>query len=179
MKLTKIKTLCVAAGRAELIVEMTQEGELRRQWISNGEALWLLTGLPCLEPENLPILLGLTNKQAEKLSFGLQPFPAEYDSSDYAASDRVIRRAACSISALGQDLLLLNGSQGTLLIQSAHIAPVWTETTMIIERRTKGGRTYIVLLDGLLVTGIVMPVPAQSLISETDKAALRLLVQQL
>ena len=42
MKLNKIKSLCKAAKRAILYNELGEGGELRRQWIGTGTAIYLL-----------------------------------------------------------------------------------------------------------------------------------------
>ena len=175
MRLNKIKSLCVAAYRAELMVETNAAGDIRRQWISNGSGLWILTGLPTIGTENISTILGLSAKQAEKMRIGLQGFPESIDSSDFAADDVVLTPAPCSVICRGVEFLLLIGSPGeTFTLEKALLGPIWTGNTQLVLRRTESGMLYIVVMDGLFVTGIVLP--TIGVLTRQDVMAIRPLI---
>ena len=176
MKLSKVKSLCTAAGRADLVVETNEYGDIRRQWISNGEGMWVITGMPTIGTDNLPTILGLSAKQTEKMRIGLQPFAEDMDGGDYDANDVVLTPAPCSIISRGAEYLLLTGAGKTLTVYKALLTPVWTEETQLVLRtRPTYGTPYIVILDGFFVSGIVAPVTG-SILSKQDAAAIRGLI---
>lgn len=175
MKLNKIKTLCVGAGTLRIFNELSEEGELRGQWLCNGAAMWRITGLPTIGTENIPALLGLSAKQVEKLRISIGDFPTAYDPGDYDSEDIVMQPAQISLKENGRENLILRGGSFVLTADAALLDPEWTEDTQILLRLDTNGKPYIVLLDGFFVSGIIMP--TQNILTDADREALMALLR--
>lgn len=175
MKLNKIKTLCVGAGTLRIFNELSEEGELRGQWLCNGAAMWRITGLPAIGTENIPALLGLSAKQVEKLRISIGDFPTAYDPGDYDSEDIVMQPAQISLKGNGRENLILRGGHFVLTADAALLAPAWTEDTQILLRLDTNGKPYLVLLDGFFSSAIIMP--TQNILTDADREALMALLR--
>lgn len=175
MKLNKIKTLCVGAGTLRIFNELSEEGELRGQWLCNGAAMWRITGLPTIGTENIPALLGLSAKQVEKLRISIGDFPTAYDPGDYDSENIVMQPAQISLKGNGRENLILRGGHFVLTADAALLAPAWTEDTQILMRLDTNGKPYLVLLDGFFASAIIMP--TQNILTDADREALMALLR--
>lgn len=175
MRLNKIKTLCTRTATLRIFDEISAEGELRSQWICNGEAMWRLTGLPTIGTENIPALLGLSAKQVEQTRISSGDFPTAYDPGDYDSGDIVMQPAQISIKENGRENLILRGGHFVLTADAALLAPAWTEDTQILLRLDTNGKPYLVLMDGFFLSAIIMP--TQNILTDADREALMALMR--
>lgn len=180
MKLSRIKTACVATGEFRLFNETDEDGMLTGQWIANGIACWKLTGKPTIGTENIPAVFGLSAKQVEKARISVQDFPEIYNSSDYDTEDQTLTVMNTSLRNNGKEyLVLMDQRKGEVyLADVALLAPVWTEDTQILLRHDTGEnkRPYFAVMDGFFVSGIVMPLSG-NILSKNDKEAMKVLIR--
>lgn len=156
MRLNKVKALCKERKTALLLNETSEDGELRRQWLSDGAAMWLITGMPTLGAENLPTLLGLEGKQVESMRISQKEFPVVYSTEDKLYADATLGETAISLIILGEEWLVMGGAGGAWLIPEKELRPIRTEQCSMALRRTEGGTPYAAVFDGLFLAGIII-----------------------
>lgn len=173
MKVKKIGTLCKARGRCYLITELTEEGEIKRQWISNGAAMWLVSGLPLLTESNLSTLFDYSPNVAEKIQIKAAELPQKiYDvTHDLRDGERLLQESSIRIRVDGDELMALTAGERVIWVRSEMLAPCWTKETQLVLRETGNGDDAVAVCDGLFLVGIVMPAVMQE---ETFGELLRL-----
>ena len=163
MRMNRVKVLCKERKTVLLLNETSEDGELRRQWLSDGAAMWLITGLPTVSADNLPTLLGLESKQVESMKISQQGFPEAYSTEDKLYSDSAMEETAISLNLYGEEWLVMGGAGGAWLIPEKELRPIRTEQCSMALRRTESGAPYAAVFDGLFLTGIIITGPSTML----------------
>jgi hypothetical protein len=163
MKVKKIGALCKAHGVCYLYDELTEEGEIRRQWISNGAAMWPVSGLPQLSEANLSTLFDFSESTVEKMEIAEKELPGwlcgvSYDLRDGEAQ---LQESNIRLRVAGDELMALTAGATVYWLRADYLKPCWTKETQLLLRRDEDGEAVIAVCDGLFLAGIVMPAVLQ------------------
>lgn len=156
MRLQIMKRLCRDTGSARLWNEADGDGNVVRQWITDGRVGVPVTGLPMLEAENLPTLFSLTPVQAEKMTFRSGPLPG-LDFGDTRADDRQLVPLRLRLEIEGKRLLPMTSINGLLILLDAERLRAVEAQEMRLFLRETGSVRYVAVMDGLFIAGIVIP----------------------
>lgn len=158
MKVKKIGALCRASGACLLYDELGVNGEFKRQWISDGGALWPVFGLPSLREANLSTLFDFTPQQTEKIYIKETELPEHLYEVIYNARDGEdeLQESPIRITVDGRTLMALTVGGGVKWLKAEELKPIWTAETRLVRRRTEKG-DVIAALDGLFLSGIIFP----------------------
>lgn len=160
MRVKKIGALCKARGICYLYDEVDEDGEIRRQWITNGAAMWPVSGLPMLRESNLSTLFDFQGKTVEKMLIkeAIMPEWLAGVLQDYESWENELQESSLRILSDGKEWTALDSDGKTTWIDAALLGPCWTTQTRLVRRETE--RTEVVaVLDGLLLSGILLPMP--------------------
>ena len=158
MKVKKIGALCRASGACLLYNELGEAGDIRQQWISDGAALWPVSGLPSLREANLSTLFDFTPQQTEKIYIKESELPGYLYDVLYNARDGEdeLQESPMRITVNGRTLMALTVGGGVKWLKAEELKPCWTAQTRLVRRRTEKG-DVVAALDGLFLSGIVFP----------------------
>lgn len=159
MKVKKIGALCKAQGVCYLYDELTEEGEIRRQWICNGVALWPVSGLPMLRESNLATLFDFSAETVRKMRIKESELPEPmYDvCHDLRDGEPELQESFIRVLRDGEELMALTSGTKVTWLKSALLAPCWTKETKLLRRQRKYGMEVVAVCDGLFLSGIIMP----------------------
>ena len=168
MKVKKIGALCKEAGKCLLFDELSREGEIVRQWICNGYAMWPVSGLPQLREANLSTLFDFTANATEKIYIKEIELPEAlyavlYDLRD---GERELTESTVRIKVDGKEIMALTAGEDVIWLNTKLLAPCWTKETQLVARGER-----VAVLDGLFLAGIIMPYNVQP---DTFRELLRL-----
>lgn len=160
MKITRIKALCKAALRAMIY------NDGGRQYLGTGEAAYPADNVG-LGKTSIPTLFdmpdALSDMTVEEMDMeysGLMP-TARLDGIAFERSGLLV--PAMAITYLDEPLLALTGNESreVLFVRRAYIdAAEKTEGYQMFHRQKNAhGEPLVVLSDGMMVTGIVRPIP--------------------
>ena len=156
VKLNKIKILVRQAKRAILLTEHTEAGEFRRQWISTGSAAYVLKGLPPLNTDNLPTILGLDGAALSKMAISADTFPADIDTGDYDAREKALLQLPCTVGLNGRELWLYRTDFQVWALDAAELVPIMGKAPKVCIRHTAAGDMLtFAVFDGLFLEGIL------------------------
>ena len=172
MKVKKIGALCRASGACLLYDELGVNGEIKSQWISDGRALWPVSGLPSLREANLSTLFDFTPQQTEKIYIKETELPVHLYEVIYNTRDGEdeLQESPMRITVDGRSLMALTVGGSVKWLRAEELRPCWTAQTRMVRRRTEKG-DVIAVLDGLFLSGIILPL---LLPEEYDREMLRL-----
>lgn len=157
MKIKKIAQIC--AGQKTIYVHnQSCKGDLVRQWVGDGVAMYPLDGLPYMDDEALMALFDVppdkrNNWTVRNVNLGsaMSLDDIDPDEVDILPYDLTVNN--------GQALMPFDGGvRGTLWIQQRYLAP--TDDIDIVRycaRPTKGGDRVIAVKSGLVLMSIIMP----------------------
>ena len=173
MKTKKIGALCKAQGICYLFDELTEEGEICRQWISNGAAMWPVSGLPQLRDANLSTLFDFSAETVKKMRIAEKELPATLYAvcHDLRDGEPELQESIIRILRDGEELMALTSGPKVTWLKSALLAPCWTKETKLLRRKREDGMEVVAVCDGLFLNGIIMPAVVQD---ETFRELLRL-----
>lgn len=136
MKVKKIGALCKAEGRCLLFDELSQEGEIVRQWISNGFAMWPVSGLPQLREANLSTLFDFSANATEKMHIKEQEIPGTFYEYLYDLRDgeRELTESSVRIRVAGEELMALTTGSDVIWLKASLLTPCWTKETRLVAR---------------------------------------------
>lgn len=155
MKLNKIKSLCKAARRVIIYNELGEGGELRRQWIGTGTAMYILEGLPILGPGNIPVLLGLEGNALNKVKITQEKMPEDIFTGDYDAEEPALTFIPCTVNAGGRDLVLFRSQFQVWALSADELGPAYAQALTCKMRWTPDGVPYFVIFRGMFLTAIL------------------------
>ena len=159
MKVKKIGALCKARGICYLYDELTEEGEIRRQWISNGAALWPVSGLPQIRDSNLSTLFDFSAETVKKMRIAEKELPATMYAvcHDLRDGEPEMQESIIRIIRGGEELMALISGPKITWLKSALLAPCWTKETKLLRRTREDGMEVVAVCDGLFLSGIILP----------------------
>lgn len=175
MKLKKVVSLCLSAGRVCLFDCTDTTGEIT-QWLGDGCAAYPLCGIPYLDEETFCAIFDVPEKKQEKLMIRKEPMPEAVSVVDCAAGDRNVDTAGIGITFGGTALvpLVSRGSTARRItfIQKKYLAPLEDvmDVLQFVQRVDANGQPYIVVLAGMLITAVIYP---QKTVCESFVEALR------
>ena len=153
MKIGRIENLCKSAKRITII----NDKSLRIQWIGDGCCLYPLFKLPKLTAENIFAIFDIPEDKQGKIFFDeREELPAGLDFSDATDEEAVVTPEKCSIVAEGSTLIPIKCSTGVMLVDKKYLAPFEEDATFYERQRAKGG-SYLVVKEGMLLAGVVLP----------------------
>ena len=163
MKVKKIGALCKSMGVCLLYDELTEEGEIRRQWISNGNALWPVSGLPMLSEANLSTLFDFSESAVEKMKIAEKELPGWLYgvSHDLRDGEPQLQESGIRIRADGEELMAVTSGASVYWLRADYLKPCWTKETQLILRRDEDVDAVIAVCDGLFLSGIALPAVLQ------------------
>ena len=173
MKVKKIGALCKARGTCYLFDELTEGGEIVRQWISNGAAMWPVSGLPMLSEANLSTLFDFAESAVEKMKIAEKELPGWLCgvAHDLRDGEAQMQESNIRIRVDGEELMALTAGASVYWLKADYLKPCWTKETALFLRKDEDGEAVIAVCDGLFLAGIVMPAVLQP---ETYRELLRL-----
>ena len=157
MKIKKIAQIC--AGQKTIYVHnQSCKGDLVRQWVGDGVAMYPLDDLPYMDDDALMVLFDvppdkLDSWRVREVGLGslVSLDDIDPDEVDILPYDLTVNN--------GRTLMPFDGgARGTLWIQQRYLAP--TDDIDIVRycaRPTMGGGRVIAVKSGLVLMGIIMP----------------------
>lgn len=172
MKVKKIGALCKARGTCCLFDELTEAGEIVRQWISNGAAMWPVSGLPILRESNLATLFDFSPETVKKMRIKETEMPETFYGilHDLRDGEAQMQESAVRILRDGEELMALTAGATVIWLKTALLAPCWSKETVLVQRECDDVKA-VAVLDGLFLSGIILPAVVQD---ETFRELLRL-----
>lgn len=154
MKLKKVGALCKAAKKCLLFDELSPEGEVVRQWISNGFAMWQVSGLPQLREANLSTLFDFSANATEKVHIKEGEVPGKFLDylHDLRDGERELTESSVRIRVDGEELMALTTGADVIWLNASLLTPCWTKEMRLVARGD-----YVAVLDGLFLSGIILP----------------------
>lgn len=155
MKLSAIQQICKGAKRIEFYTP--DDGV---QWIGDGGALYPLYDLPRLEGENVFTMFDIPENKRNKISlWEYGELPQNLYAGDVDEAESLVEQGNISVNLNGRSLLPLKTSLGAVYINQKYLIPFKDSENgvQLYERTTKGGKVYIAVKEGFLLTGIILP----------------------
>lgn len=131
------------------------------QFIGNGHAMYKAAGLPEINPENIPALFGLsqkdwidnwTSRRVPQTAVGIS-----FD--DFNESDELAEQPYTSIVLNGEVIrcFIGNRSKEMIFVKGWYIENLSSDETEYYMRRTHGGKPVLAVKAGLLTEAIIYP----------------------
>ena len=158
MKVKRIGALCKASKRCYLWNELTEAGEIRRQWISNGEGLWPVSGLPMLSESNLSTLFDFSPNQLKEMIVKEEALPEKLYGIlyDFAEGEEALQESFIRLRKDGTEYMALTAGSRVIWLATELLRPCWGNQPRLVRREIEESDA-IAVLDGLMLAGIIMP----------------------
>lgn len=158
MKLKKVGALCSANKAFRLFDEMRESGEIR-QWLGDGYAMYLLSGLPILNEDNVCAMFDVPEKKRKKCRCKQGPMPDTINPEDWEQGERIVSDDWPTVEYDGSVVKPLSTLGGITFIQDKYLAPLedMADYLQLYERKSADGQTYIVAKNGMEIAAIIMP----------------------
>lgn len=160
MKIKSIAAICKKSKRVVLYSKRNIEGDIVQQYISDGSAVYPVSGLPALNEESILTIFDIPEKQREDWFVKDADIPDGINFEDMDSSEQIIERAGLSIVYAGKTLKPLQTRHGLIFMESRYLAPISDvlDVMELYERATPGGEPYIVAKAGFLLQAVIMPI---------------------
>lgn len=157
MKIKKIAQIC--AGQKTIYVHNQEcKGDLVRQWVGDGSAMYPLDGLPYMDDEALLALMDVPIDKRDKWTVRDVGLGSLVSLDDIDPDEVDILPYDLTVNT-GRTLMPFDGgARGTLWIQQRYLAP--TDDIDIVRyyaRPTTGGGRVIAVKSGLVLMSIILP----------------------
>lgn len=171
MKLKKVAALCNRQGVFRLCDEVSEDGEVVRQWLGDGVALYPLDGLPLLEEENLRAMFDIKEKKRKKYYIRRSEAPGNLCLDDYDPGEQGLYSDWPMVEYNGFVVKPLSTPEGIVFVQNAYLAPLedMEDYLRLFERRTESGQRYIVAKNGMEIAAAIMPMDTIKMTGFVDK----------
>lgn len=158
MKLKKVAALC-SANKAFFLFDENREGGEVRQWLGDGYSIYLLSGLPILDENNVCAMFGIPEKKRKKCRTKRQPVSEVYSLEDWEQGERSLNDEWPTVEYDGRIVKPLSTMDGMTFIQDKYLAPLEdiADYLRLFERVDKDGNKYIVAKNGMEIAAIIMP----------------------
>lgn len=163
MKLKQIEKLCKSAGQILLFDEAPPEevDGVRlepRQWMSDGEAVYPLDGVPYLDQDAVHAIFDIDAKKADKLHVQHnQELPTWLDFGDFHESDSPLEPVKFKMSIGSDELTLFRDTDGGLIVIKAdYRKPLdnWKECECF-KRMSAEGNAFVAVMSGCVLRAII------------------------
>lgn len=158
MKLKKVAALC-SANKAFFLFDENREGGEIRQWLGDGYSIYLLSGLPLLDENNVCAMFDIPEKKRKKCRSRRQPVSEVYSLEDQEQGERVLNDEWPTVEYDGRIVKPLSTSDGMTFIQDKYLGPLEdiADYLRLFERVDADGNKYIVAKNGMEIAAIIMP----------------------
>ena len=158
MKLKKVAALC-SANKAFFLFDENREGGEIRQWLGDGYSMYLLSGLPILDENNVCAMFDIPEKKRKKCRSKRQPTSEVYSLEDWEQGERVLNDEWPTVEYDGRVVKPLSTSDGMTFIQDKYLGPLEdiADYLRLFERVDADGNKYIVAKNGMEIAAIIMP----------------------
>lgn len=157
MKIKKIIDLCKKQNVLILINDKNSEF----QWVSDGQAIYPLLGLPKFSLSQLCLTYDIDTKKQDKMSLQVwNCLPSDFDFSDTAAdSEELCYNVDFGFAFDDSSALPLKTKDGICFIDKKYLLPLADvrDAVKVYSRYDVSGRMYFVLKVGFMLSGIVTP----------------------
>lgn len=170
MKIKKAFDICKKSGS----IYINQNGS--EQWLSDGSAMYPISGLPLLTEESVCRLYDINDSRRDKISFNFIAGNPLFDVADITAEETEAVMWNISIAFDGYVLIPVSTEEGILFIEREYLKPLsdMPENEMTLTMRTDiRGEHYICVKFGLIAYAFIAPVKAinQSFVNNLEKLA--------
>ena len=158
MKLKKVAALC-SANKAFFLFDENREGGEIRQWLGDGYSIYLLSGLPLLDENNVCAMFDIPEKKRKKCRSKRQPVSEVYSLEDWAQGERALNDNWPTVEYDGRIVKPLSTNDGMTFIQDKYLGPLEdiADYLRLFERVDADGNKYIVAKNGMEIAAIIMP----------------------
>ena len=158
MKLKKVAALC-SANKAFFLFDENREGGEIRQWLGDGYSIYLLSGLPLLDENNVCAMFDIPEKKRKKCRSKRQPVSEVYSLEDWERGERALNDNWPTVEYDGRIVKPLSTNDGMTFIQDKYLAPLEdiADYLRLFERVDTDGNKYIVAKNGMEIAAIIMP----------------------
>lgn len=158
MKLKKVAALC-SANKAFFLFDENREGGEIRQWLGDGYSIYLLSGLPLLDENNVCAMFDIPEKKRKKCRSKRQPVSEVYSLEDWAQGERALNDNWPTVEYDGRIVKPLSTNDGMTFIQDKYLGPLEdiADYLRLFERVDTEGNKYIVAKNGMEIATIIMP----------------------
>lgn len=165
MKIKGIFAVCKKNKQVILFNRYNNDGETVEQYISDGYAVYPLSGLPVLDEESILTIFDVPEKQREDWRVECKPVPEGINFRDTDNGERIIEKQGdIAVAYAGKTLKPLQTHHGLIFIEGRYLAPVSDvlDVMELYERRMQSGQSYIVAKAGFMLQAVIMPYDAIS-----------------
>ena len=162
MNIKKIAAVCKARGRASLVNVADGDGVVR-QYIDAKGAWYPVTGLPLLTESNIPTLFSLSAKDLDNMVIAPCEAPEWINFSDIEKSETNADELPITVTYTGLELMLFQVNGETFVLDKMRLDPILKDYKEDVELWLRGtkDKPYFAVKVGLMVVGIVLPMPMQ------------------
>ena len=159
MKIKNIAAICKKTKQIVLFNKRDDDGDTIAQYISDGCAVYPISGLPELDEESILTIFDVPEKDREKWFVKYAAMPREINFEDIDANEKPVIEGNLSIVFAGTTLKPLQTRRGLVFIESRYLSPVSDvlDVLSLYERFTPSGTPYIVAKAGFLLQAVIMP----------------------
>lgn len=160
MKLKKVAALCARVRVFHLYDEVSEDGELIRQWLGDGCSAYPLSGLPVLDESNLCAMFDIPEKKRLKCSFSRKPMPDSLNVEDYARGEQTLYDEWPTVEHNGYVVKPLSTNDSIMFVQTGYLSPLedMADYLRFYKRVNDAGQRYIVAKNGMEIVAVIMPV---------------------
>ena len=128
------------------------------QWISDGNAVFLMSGMPHFDRASLFEAYDIPAKQQKKIVSRHCKLPEEYCFEDFSDNETEIEQCPISVRIGALDITPYMTSQGIAFINSEYLVPISDaedDNITFWERATEDGEMYFAIKNGMILIGII------------------------
>lgn len=163
MKLSKVAAAFKPSKTARIVVRTDENGEIKRQFVTNGAALYPLDGLPMLDEQSILSVFDIPkDKQSEWITKVESANESEFLKAvleDNDDSDTEIHHTGMMFDYMDTTMIAYFSQSGVVFLNANYIKPIANEGDSIgfYTRKTISGN-IIVAKTGFLLIAVIMPV---------------------
>lgn len=130
----------------------------KEQWVAAKGAIYPLHGFPRMNEDAVFAWLDVpANKRSGYYFEEVERNVTAYDYSDQTDDERVIERDVITVTTAEGTYVPLRVTDGVIYVNEKYLKP-YKGDAALYERRTENGAIYIVVKEGLILKGIILPV---------------------
>lgn len=159
MKIKSIEAICKKTKQV-VIFERQDTADETVQYLGDGNAMFLISGLPKLDEDSILTIFDVPEKTREKWYVSTKTIPEAICVEDIDPTERVIEKEPISVTYMGKNLKPFQTSRGIIFIDSRYFVPLADvmDVVEVYERVTPNGAPYVAAKVGFLLQAVIMPV---------------------
>lgn len=128
------------------------------KWMGDGQAFFLMPKQLNLEKDNIALLYDFSESEQEKIIYSARnETDTAFNFYDDDETETDIRIADLSINLNGKRYQIIETDTGILAIDGKYLEVLTGHNMAIKKRETEDGTPYIVIKEGLILTGVIIP----------------------